>query len=97
MEPVILAVVVIVAIVIGLPVLTNAILSYAKLKHEHEASANSEEQSEKAADIAELTEQYQEFVLGVDSRAKRLEDRIRAMESKIAQSESGENQSIRRA
>lgn len=44
-----------------------------------------------------LTSEYQEFVLGVDARIQRLEDRIRLLEGKLRQeAQSDDTQQIRR-
>ncbi|MHB1456591.1 MAG: hypothetical protein ACYC0V_06720 [Armatimonadota bacterium] len=48
-------------------------------------------------DVHALTTAYQEFVLGVDARIQRLEDRIRLLEGKLRQEgQSDDTQQIRR-
>ncbi len=49
------------------------------------------------SDYDSLKNDHQEFVLGVDSRIRKLEERILLLEARIRQSgDSGENQQVRR-
>jgi hypothetical protein len=49
------------------------------------------------SDYDSLASEYREFVLGVDSRIQKLEERIRLLEARLRQSgDSGESQQVRR-
>lgn len=49
------------------------------------------------SDYDSLKNEHQEFVLGVDSRIRKLEERILLLEARLRQSgDSGENQQVRR-
>lgn len=64
------------------------------LQHKREMAAI---RKNKNPDNDALTSEYQDFVLGVDARIQRLEDRIRLLEGKLRQeSQSEDTQQIRR-
>jgi hypothetical protein len=65
------------------------------LQHMREMAAIRKDQN---PDKDALMSEYQEFVLGVDARIQRLEDRIRLLEGKLRQeSRSDDSQQIRRS
>lgn len=62
-----------------------------KMMKGHGADAKLSSEHEK------LAEEHQEFVLGVDARIGKLEERIRLLEARLRQSgESGESQQVKR-
>lgn len=72
------------AIVLGIMFATYE--SY--LKHKREMATLRKDES-KSKD--ELASEYQEFVLGVDSRVQRLEDRIRVLEGRLREGAASED------
>lgn len=66
----------------------------ASLKHKREMAKLRNNEN---PDNDTLASEYQEFVLGVDARIQRLEDRIRLLEGRLRQdTQSDETQQIRR-
>lgn len=87
--------VLIIAVVIGLPLLIPIIAML--LKHQQQMATLQPDDSAIDSKFEQLTGEYQDFVLGVDSRIQRLEERIRTLEGKLRQAgESEDNQQVRR-
>lgn len=80
---------------LGLPMLIG--LSKVILDHRQKMAAIRSNNEAASGDLDRLSGEYQEFVLGVDSRIQKLEERIRLLEARLRQSgDSNDTQQIRR-
>jgi Sec-independent protein translocase protein TatA len=85
--------------VIGIPVGLPMLIGLVAVVLDHRKAMADVKAKKKVAgvDQEKLSTDYQEFVLGVDARLQKIEERLRLVESRQRQSgESGESQQIRR-
>ncbi len=87
--------VIVVIVAVGLPMLVGMVAIV--LEHWEKMAAMKARRKADGADQNRLSHEYQEFVLGVDARLQKIEERLRLIESRQRQSgDSGESQRIRR-
>ncbi|GEM_PF-3994636 len=87
--------VIVVVAVVGLPMLVGIVAIV--LEHREKMAAIRKNKDAAKGELDQLSSEYQEFVLGIDSRMQKMEERIRLLETRLRQSgDSGENQQVRR-